>query len=122
MGGGAAQDATLLSCSLSSLCTLAFSGRTACYMVGLGLLELGLIAVESSSYFDKRGMKWKGNNLYTILPMRAANFSSLQLSTGVPSSLTSFLAARLSRYLFTVLAVIWTPAAISFRMGSLVKL
>ena len=36
------------------------------------LLEMGLITVESSSYFDKRGMKWKGNNLYTILPMRAA--------------------------------------------------
>ena len=36
------------------------------------LLEVGLIAVESSSYFDKRGMKWKGNNLYTILPVRSA--------------------------------------------------
>ena len=36
------------------------------------LLEVGLIAVESSSYFDKRGMKWKGNNLYTILPVRVA--------------------------------------------------
>ena len=36
------------------------------------LLEMGLIAVESSSYFDKRGMKWKGNNLYTILPVRPA--------------------------------------------------
>lgn len=36
------------------------------------LLEVGLIAVESSSYFDKRGMKWKGNNLYTILPVRPA--------------------------------------------------
>ena len=36
------------------------------------LLEMGLITVESSSYFDKRGMKWKGNNLYTILPVRAA--------------------------------------------------
>ena len=36
------------------------------------LLEMGLIAVESSSYFDKHGMKWKGNNLYTILPVRAA--------------------------------------------------
>ena len=36
------------------------------------LLEMRLIAVESSSYFDKRGMKWKGNNLYTILPVRAA--------------------------------------------------
>ena len=36
------------------------------------LLEMELIAVESSSYFDKRGMKWKGNNLYTILPVRSA--------------------------------------------------
>ena len=36
------------------------------------LLEMGLITVEPSSYFDKRGMKWKGNNLYTILPVRAA--------------------------------------------------
>ncbi len=36
------------------------------------LVEVGLIAVESSSYFDKRGMKWKGNNLYTVLPVRSA--------------------------------------------------
>ena len=36
------------------------------------LLEMGLITVESSSYFDKCGMKWKGNNLYTILPVWAA--------------------------------------------------
>lgn len=36
------------------------------------LLEMGLIAVEPSNYFDKRGMKWKGNNLYTILPVRPA--------------------------------------------------
>ena len=36
------------------------------------LLEMGLIIVESSSYFDKRGMKWKGNNLYTIQPVRSA--------------------------------------------------
>lgn len=36
------------------------------------LLEMGLITVEPSSYFDKRGMKWKGNNLYTILPVRPA--------------------------------------------------
>lgn len=36
------------------------------------LLEMGLITVEPSSYFDKRGMKWKGNNLYTILSVRAA--------------------------------------------------
>ena len=36
------------------------------------LLEMGLIAVEPSSYFDKRGMKWTGNNLYTILPTQRA--------------------------------------------------
>ena len=36
------------------------------------LLEMGLITVESSSYFDKHGMKWKGNNLYTLLPVRLA--------------------------------------------------
>lgn len=36
------------------------------------LLEMGLIAVEPSSCFDKRGMKWTGNNLYTILPTQRA--------------------------------------------------
>ena len=36
------------------------------------LLEMGLITVERSSYFDKREMKWKGNNLYTILPIGVA--------------------------------------------------
>ena len=36
------------------------------------LLETGLITVEPSSYFDRRGMKWKGNNLYTILPIHSA--------------------------------------------------
>ena len=35
-------------------------------------LETGLITVESSNYFDKRGKKWKGNNLYTVLPVRPA--------------------------------------------------
>lgn len=45
------------------------------------LLEMGLIAVEPSSYFDKRGMKWTGNNLYTILPtqMAADRFHQRQL-------------------------------------------
>ena len=28
--------------------------------------------MEHSQYFDKRGMKWKGNNLYTILPVSVA--------------------------------------------------
>ncbi len=36
------------------------------------LVEMELIMVEPSSYFDQRGMKWKGNNLYTILPIRIA--------------------------------------------------
>lgn len=36
------------------------------------LLEAGLIMMESSNYFDKHGLKWKGNNLYTILPVGVA--------------------------------------------------
>lgn len=47
------------------------SKNTAMKSIGT-LLEMGLITVEPSSYFDKRGMKWKGNNLYTIQPVRSA--------------------------------------------------
>ena len=47
------------------------SKNTAMKSIGT-LLEMSLITVEPSSYFDKRGMKWRGNNLYTILPVRAA--------------------------------------------------
>ena len=36
------------------------------------LLDAGLITMEYSSYFDERGMKWTGNNLYTILPTQVA--------------------------------------------------
>ena len=36
------------------------------------LLEAELITMEHSSYFDKRGLKWNGNNLYTILPVSVA--------------------------------------------------
>lgn len=36
------------------------------------LLDKGLIAVERSSYFDQHGMKWNGNNLYTILSTQTA--------------------------------------------------
>ena len=36
------------------------------------LWESGLITVKPSSYFDKSGMKWTGNNLYTILPINSA--------------------------------------------------
>ena len=47
------------------------SKNTAMKSIGT-LLEMGLITAEPSSYFDKRGMKWNGNNLYTILPVQAA--------------------------------------------------
>ncbi len=47
------------------------SKNTALKSVGV-LLEKKLITVEASSYFDQHGMKWKGNNLYTILPIRMA--------------------------------------------------
>ena len=36
------------------------------------LLDAGLITMEHSQYFDQCGMKWKGNNLYTILPTQRA--------------------------------------------------
>ena len=35
------------------------------------LLEARLITVEPSSYYDRSGMKWKGNNLYTIVPIHS---------------------------------------------------
>ncbi len=47
------------------------SKNTALKSVG-ALLEARLITVEATSYFDQRGMKWKGNNLYTILPVQIA--------------------------------------------------
>lgn len=31
-----------------------------------------LITVERTSYFDRQGMKWNGNNCYTILPIQEA--------------------------------------------------
>lgn len=46
------------------------------------LLEKHLIAIKHSRYLDQRGMKWNGNNLYTILPMQRAveAFHQQQLS------------------------------------------
>lgn len=38
----------------------------------IDLLDAGLITMEHSQYFDQRGMKWRGNNLYTVLPTQAA--------------------------------------------------
>ena len=51
--------------------TTGLSKNTALKSIG-DLLKAGLITVEPSSYYDKSGMKWKGNNLYTILPIRSA--------------------------------------------------
>ena len=42
------------------------------------LLDKGLIVMEYSRYVDQNGMKWKGNNLYTILPIRQAMNSFYQ--------------------------------------------
>ena len=36
------------------------------------LAERKFITVERTSYIDDKGMKWNGNNCYTILPIRAA--------------------------------------------------
>ena len=45
--------------------------NTAMKSIGI-LLDAQLIAMEHSSYFDQHGMKWTGNNLYTVLPTQAA--------------------------------------------------
>ena len=45
--------------------------NTAMKSIGI-LLDAQLIAMEHSSYFDQRGMRWTGNNLYTILPTQVA--------------------------------------------------
>ncbi len=36
------------------------------------LVDKQLITVEHTSYMDDKGMKWNGNNCYTILPIRQA--------------------------------------------------
>ena len=36
------------------------------------LLEKHLVMMEHSQYLDQHGLKWNGNNLYTILPMQRA--------------------------------------------------
>ena len=36
------------------------------------LLNKGLIEAEHSHYLDQHGLKWNGNNLYTILPTQRA--------------------------------------------------
>lgn len=51
--------------------TTGISKNTAMKSIGT-LLEMGFITAEPSSYFDKHGLKWKGNNLYTVLPIGVA--------------------------------------------------
>ena len=36
------------------------------------LAERQFIAVERTSYIDSNGLKWNGNNLYTIMPIQQA--------------------------------------------------
>lgn len=36
------------------------------------LVDKQLITMEHTSYMDDKGMKWNGNNCYTILPIRQA--------------------------------------------------
>ena len=36
------------------------------------LVDKQLITVEHTSYMDDKGMKWNGNNQYTILPIQMA--------------------------------------------------
>lgn len=52
------------------------------------LLDKHLIAMERTSYFNGDGLKWNGNNLYTLLPVKQAmnlfyqqQFRQLELDT-----------------------------------------
>lgn len=58
------------SCNTISTAT-GMSKNTVIKSIGT-LFEKHLIAIEHSHYLDQRGMKWNGNNLYTILPMQRA--------------------------------------------------
>lgn len=44
------------------------------------LVDKQLITVEHTSYMDDKGMKWNGNNCYTILPIRQATDAFYQQS------------------------------------------
>lgn len=47
------------------------SKNTVIKFIGV-LLEKHLVTMEHSQYLDQRGMKWNGNNLYTVLPTQRA--------------------------------------------------
>ena len=36
------------------------------------MVDKQLITIQNTSYIDGQGMKWNGNNQYTILPIQAA--------------------------------------------------
>ena len=64
------------------------------------LADRRLITVERTSYMDDKGMKWNGNNCYTILPIRTAvdAFHQKQMDKLVESAeqqqIAAFLAAQ----------------------------
>ena len=47
------------------------SRNTVIKSIGI-LLDKHLITTEHTSYFDGHGLKWNGNNLYTVLPTQCA--------------------------------------------------
>ena len=60
------------------------------------LADRKFITVEHTSYIDDRGMKWNGNNCYTILPIRAAveAFHRKQMEEAVEQQIAGFLAEQ----------------------------
>lgn len=57
--------------SYSTIAATGMSKNTVIKFIGV-LLEKHLVTMEHSQYLDQRGMKWNGNNLYTILPTQRA--------------------------------------------------
>ena len=74
------------------------SRNTAMKCIGT-LLDMGLITSEASQYFDECGMKWRGNNRYTILPIQCAveDYHQRQLSRLEETLERQRAQARLSR-------------------------
>ena len=57
--------------SYNTIAATGISRNTVIKSIGV-LLEKHLVTMEHSQYLDQRGMKWNGNNLYTILPTQRA--------------------------------------------------
>lgn len=67
--------------SYNTIAATGMSRNTVIKSIGT-LLEKHLVTMEHSQYLDQHGLKWNGNNLYTILPMQRAveAFHQQQLS------------------------------------------